>query len=592
MDQCARLRGEPAALNVCMCLHVASSVTRAQAYSKLQYDFPIVSAGALTALRTALAGGGVAALQQFPITAQLLNAVEEGARSRETKAVRTSRDEANCVAVHREYQLLAGVLLCVSLQQLLLADDVRADALLARLLVRASEYDDSVVPVVAGSPASAVEEPDDQCGSGSDSDWEAPLLASAATVDTGLGTPAFDSLASLPIAQRVDSKLLFAGTRLRYELVDAPGVWESLELSTALLGVLRALRARPRPCASSIRTCAARVLCERWTRAVDAELPAAMCLLAEEAADGGEEAVALPLLLLGRLALQASSSGSAAQGSYVGALWTQVHACMAPVVAPRAEQIAAAARGAPSTVSAEVDALGAVVSFYAAHAPGGVDTVGTTLLTVGVVRSIVALLPHADSAPLRRATILACAASPTVASYVAAVPLASAAVLQQANISDAERAVWPVVLAAPTAIDPETALLCMLLSEGASDAESGTSAPRAAVTETLLLLKDAMRAAGAGRRLWVAAGDVSAALRRLRHSLLARPMASSEPAAKESASEWGSRTEDSGASDLSATPTMPAQTTTKAQARCAAVLRAVKDVVALDEDGRLLCKSD
>jgi hypothetical protein len=594
-----------------------AAVTRAQAHAKLQYDFPLVSPEALAALQAALAAGGTAPLREFPITAQLLDAVEDGARSREHGVVASGPRGASApppasAVVQRAFQLLAGTLFGSALRQLVLADDERADALLGKLCLApavADETNEAAMPHVAAPLlVDAPETLADGAGSSSDSDWEPLQCGPPFGADFGPGAEAVDGAAALPLAQRVDAKLSSFGARLRYGLLDLPGVWDALDLSNTLLGVLQALRARPRPCASRLRQCVARALCDRWMRRLDSTLPEVMRLLAEDAASGDEQEAALPLWLLGcltaRLGSCADAQHAAASGD-PGALWSLVHACMGSVVAPRAEQLAAATRGAHSTAVADVlsqaDAVGDVVAFYVLQAPAGVDA-GSALLASGVIRSLVVLLPAAagslTSTALRRAALMACAAAPAVAAYAAAVPALGAA-MQHAGEGDALGALWLVVHAAPRARGAATQPVCTLLASATAEVAAGAP-PAAAALEMLLLLANMMRAAGAARPLWLPDGEIGVALRALRQALLSRSTAHVTAigvAATEAAIEPGDGavTEPNGAvvpvTGADITPPLSASAAhadsdlSKLQKRCAALLRAVKDVLALAQSG-------
>ncbi len=541
-------------------------------------------AEALLALQAALTSGGNAALREFPVTAQLLTAVDDGARSRAHTGVAGQSSAADAPggrcdgAVRQGFQRLAGALLGAALLQMVLADDERADALLAQLRLAPAALGDvgqaedaGAGPDVPRGPeppmplaAAAVE---DVCVSSSDSEWE-ELVACAPSRDGDVGCLAVDPGLALPLAQRVDAKLAWVGGRLRYELVDMPGVWDALGMSTVLLNVLRALRARPRPCAPSLRSLVLRTLCDRWTHALDSTVPVVLDMLAADAASGTEEEAAMPLLVLGHLAAHAAAV--AASESDANSLWSVVHASMSSVVAPRAQALAGAVSASPTAaaeVLLQIDPLSAVVSFYAMHGPGG-DTIGTCLLQTGVVRSIIALLTSgsgvATAAPLRRAALLACATAPNIASYMAAVPAFTGA-LQAGR--DATGVLWPLVLA--TAGSPTQAqALAGMLAAATADVTSG-NAPHAGAVEVLLLLKDAMSAAGAGRRLWCSGGNVASALHALYQALRTRSGAWASPGSTTAAAEL----------DSSAT------VASKMQVKCAALLRAVKDVLVMGDGG-------
>jgi hypothetical protein len=505
--------------------------------------------------------------------------------------------------VQRAFQLLAGALFGSALQQLVLADDERVDALLGRLYLApavADEVEEASPPIAAQAaplPADAVETLADD-GSSSDSDWEP--LQFGLPFGAEPGAHAVDGAAALPLAQRVDAKLSSIGARLRYGLLDLPGVWDTLDLSNTLLTVLQALRARPRPCASRLRLCVARALCDRWMRRLDSTLPEVMRLLAEDAPSGDEQEAALPLWLLGCLTARSGSatdSQHAAASGDPGALWSLVNACLGSVVGPRAEQLAAATRGAHSAAVADVlsqaEAVGDIVAFYVLKAPAGMDA-GSALLASGIIRSLVVLLPAAVGSPtstsLRRATLMACTAAPAVAAYVAAVPALGAA-MQLAGESDPPGALWLVVQAAPGARGAATQPVCNLLASATAEVVAGAP-PAATALELLALLKDMMRAAGAGRPLWLSEGEIGAALRALRQALLSRSTAHlnvTDVTAAAAAVQCGNgAVVPVNGADITPRGASAAHSdsdVSKLQKRCAALLRAVKDVLALGQSG-------
>ncbi len=276
-----------------------------------------------------------------------------------------------------------------------------------------------------------------------------------------------------------------------------------------LLDMLRALRDRPRACAPRVRVHIAQLLVERWScsaDAVDDSLPDALRLLTGDTAD--EKQVALPLWTLGKLTAQPRIAAS---------LWPHVHSCLEPVLAPQAEQLAALLRSrAADATTRAVDLaapLGDVVSFYALHAPGGVDA-GASLLRAGIVRTASALLATLDAPQLRRGVLLACAASPAAAAFMTAVPAAHA---HMQRAPGAIAALWPLVTASASGNSAASAPLCALLAE----AQTGEPAKQATALEALTLLLEAMRAAGAAQPLWRNDDATHAALQGLQAALRA-----------------------------------------------------------------------
>jgi hypothetical protein len=222
-------------------------------------------------------------------------------------------------------------------------------------------------------------------------------------------------------------------------------------------------------------------------------------------------------------------------------------AALVPLVAPAAEALVRAP-GA-SGADARCEALGTVLCCYALSAPAGTDP-GDVLLPCGVLRCLCALLLSAPQLPLqpaRRAVLLCAAASPGVASYAAAVPeLGMALTAGGASLA----ALWPLVMAAPSA-DGKAVLPAVELLSAATEALSSGGSLDAALL-TLQLLRSAAQAAGPGRLLWRREGEVAASLRTLHLALLTRPAVDDDAASEERA---------------------------KVQRKTAALLRCVKDVM-------------
>ena len=520
--------------------------TRAKAYRKLQYDFPLVAADELMALQAALLSGAGATAQRFPLTAALVSGVDEGARAAHGGAA--SRPESS--AVQRSFQFLAGALFGTVLQQLFLSDDESADALLRSYRLEAAEAAPEAAPAICALSTEPACAPDDAASS--DSDWDELLCAPVPA--GGASEAAADAALQFPLAQRVDAKLARIGARLRFELFDLPGVWEALGLSDVFLRLLQTLLARPRPCAGRLQALAVRMLCDRWMRALDPTLPAVLQLLAsDDAAD------LTPIWLLSCLCARAHDDDSAGTAA---TLWVHVHASWSSVVMPCAQRLAVAAYAPPSATARQrslddAEPLALVLAFYARHAPGGLD-IGDLLLPTGVFRNFVALLDAGDllpsRAPLRRAVLLSCCASPAVAAYATAVPAVPAFLLQD----DAHAIVWALLQTAPT-----YERLQQLVSSATASVSDGLAPPSLAL-ETALLLRDALLTAGTGRVLLPAA-QLSSALKDLQAALLAR-LAARLAIAADSDGHGSTRT---------------SEAVDKVHTKCAALLKALKDILTL-----------
>jgi hypothetical protein len=502
-----------------------------------------VAADELMALHAALLGGAAAAAQRFPLTAALVIGVDEGARA----AHAASRPEAS--AVQRGFQFVAGALFGTVLQQLLLSDDESADALLRSYRFEAAPEAASVAPALAAEPACEVASGSEDAAT-SDSDWEE---LQAAVAPGGASGEAVDAALQLPLAQRVDAKLERIGARLRFELFDVPGVWEALGLSDVYLRMLQTLLVRPRPSAGRLQSLTVRMLCDRWMRALDPTLPAVLQLLAsDDAAD------LTPIWLLSCLCARAHDDDSVGKAS---TLWVHVHASWSGAVMSCAQRLAVAACAPPSATARQralddAEPLALVLAFYARHAPGGLD-VGDLLLPSGVFRNFVALLDAGDrlpsSAPLRRAVLFSCCASPAVAAYASAVPAVSV-FLQN---DDAHAIVWALLQPAPA-----YARLQQLVSSATATVSDGQAPPSLAL-ETAVLLRDALLTAGAGRVLLPAA-QLGSALKELQAALLSR---------------LGARL--LAAADTDGTARTTDEAVDKVHTKCAALLKTLKDILAL-----------
>jgi len=233
-------------------------------------------------------------------------------------------------------------------------------------------------------------------------------------------------------------------------------------------------------------------------------------------------------------------------------VWPLLHSALPGCVAGGAERLAAAAAAAARGGGADpLDAavsLGALLSFYALHAPGGADA-GAEAARCGLLRSAAAALAAAPEPPppLRRGLLLLAAASPAAAAFLAAVPGAHARLGARGC---AEGGLWPLVVAGGEAPG------CAARLAEALEAQSP------AAPEALALLLAAMRCGGAARRLWRPGGEVHSALLGLQAALR-------RAAAEGEADEAGAA----------------ASAGAKAAARAAALRHGLKEVLALGGGG-------
>ena len=375
-------------------------------------------------------------------------------------------------------------------------------------------------PACAAEEEGAGEREEAQSDAGSDdSDWE-PLHASSAHATHPAPAPS-----DQPPPAAVQAKLRWLVEKAEHRCFELSGVWKEAGLSQTLLQLLQTSSALEDAAAvAAVQSACAAAFAERWcaearARAqVDETLPAVLQALQGEAG--------LSLWALGRLCSAAGGGGGWEEGAEdvagpaaAAAVWPHVHACLDVVVAPQAERLASAAstlrraldRGGAQTPShgAELDAaasLGRLIAFYATHAPGGADA-GEQLLRCGALRSAAAALSSSPTPlpALRRGVLLVAAASAPACAFVAAVPGCAAALGAEGC---AEGGVWPLIRDGGTG--EATRLIEALQPESA------------ALPETLSLLREAMRCAGSGRRLWRTGDAVHAALLRLQAWLRAQ----------------------------------------------------------------------
>ena len=511
-----------------------------------------MTADELQALQLQLQSDAAAVTQRFPVTALLVGAVDEGARAAQGSAA--SRPEST--AVQRGFQLVAGALFGTVLQRLLLSDDENADSLLLSYRLSLMEPEDVAPAAYVPAAEPAHESSNGSQDALSDSDWDelqAPLGPGGALVEP------IDACLKLPLAQRVDAKLAHIGSRLRFELFDLPGVWETLGLSEVFFRLLQTLLARPRPCAARLQSLTVRLLCDRWMRALDPTLPAVLQLLVSD-----EAAELTPIWLLSCLCARAHDDESASAAA-TATLWVHVHASWSNVVMPCAQRLSAAACAPPSAPVRQrelddAEPLALVLAFYAKHAPGGVN-VGDLLLPTGVFRNLVSLLDAGDrlpsSAPVRRAVLLSCCASPSVNAFAFAVPAVSAFVQHD----DAHAMVWALLQAAPV----HDRLQELVISATATVAEG--LAPPALALDTALLLKDALFTAHGTGRVLLPGAALPSSFRGLQAALLGRLGSRLVNAADRNEDERE--------------PTRTTEAADKVHMKCAALLKVLKEILAL-----------
>jgi len=191
----------------------------AAAWRKLQYDYPLLSAGEVDELSFALRGGGAAALRELPLTEPLARAAAEGA------ARAAAPDQ---LPLRRAYQRLAAQLFAATPLLLLREGEAAAAALLQRLHLppEEAEAEASEESAAAAERGEAGEEAAErEAGGGSDSDDWQPLHAAPAREPPPPPPP--------PPPAPVPAKLRWLAERLRFECVDLGGLWREAGLTGA-----------------------------------------------------------------------------------------------------------------------------------------------------------------------------------------------------------------------------------------------------------------------------------------------------------------------------------------------------------------------
>ena len=399
--------------------------------------------------------------------------------------------------------------------------------------------------------------------SDSDSDWE-PLEGDPsssrgfdgfASASFGSRPPFDDPLARMSTGDRVDFKLADLLGRASYGCFDgaddastaaaasrAASTWDASRLSTTATEMTETFaREVARPNRRALRAIPARLLRERWAVAgppaggdavsrvlsalgFDATRDAPSISVSTSSADptgfGGDddedlalETLAYLCVRLGGVAL-GDAHANADVDARARAMWRHVDASLAATAA-RFGRLATTRDVDDPAWRRRVGMCSLIVAFHAARAAGNAR-VGDTLTRTGAMRAAAVVFtlpgyaaePHAEA--LRRLTLVAAAAAPEAAKYLAAVPGFRDAVEGDAFGPDgacaAHGALWALLL--PTD-DPESAESACASRLAPLVARDGTVALAA-----LGLLRATQSAAKArGRTLWRVGGAIDATLR-------------------------------------------------------------------------------
>ena len=399
--------------------------------------------------------------------------------------------------------------------------------------------------------------------SDSDSDWE-PLEGDPsssrgfdgfASASFGSRPPFDDPLARMSTGDRVDFKLADLLGRASYGCFDgaddastaaaasrAASTWDASRLTATATEMTETFaRAVARPNRRALRAIPARLLRERWAVAgppvggdavsrvlsalgFDATRDAPSISVSTSSADptgfGGDddedlalETLAYLCVRLGGVAL-GDAHANADVDARARAMWRHVDASLAATAA-RFGRLATTRDVDDPAWRRRVGMCSLIVAFHAARAAGNAR-VGDTLTRTGAMRAAAVVFtlpgyaaePHAEA--LRRLTLVAAAAAPEAAKYLAAVPGFRDAVEGDAFGPDgacaAHGALWALLL--PTD-DPESAESACASRLAPLVARDGTVALAA-----LGLLRATQSAAKArGRTLWRVGGAIDATLR-------------------------------------------------------------------------------
>jgi len=567
-----------------------SELARA-AHDKLQYDFPIVTPRELDALTRAIESDPDA----HPITAPLVDAAVEGA-SKPAPADHPEDSTAARGTLRCAYQrLCAEVTVRVPHRLLALSDD-DADRALARYRPRVERRDDDRDPNpsdILDHRTPPEDEPPREhepssethsetlADSDSDSDWE-PLEGDASsrrardafassTAPLESHPPLDDALARMSTGDRVDFKLAALLGRASYGCFDgvddarasptdpsssaSASAWDASRLTTTATAMTETLaRAVARPNRRALRAIPVRLLRERWAVAGPpargdfvARVLSALGFDATRDPDptgfGGDDDETLALETLAYLCVRlggvalGDAHANADVDERARAMWRHVDASLAATAARFAR--AATARDANDFAwRRRIATCSLIVAFYAARAAGNAR-VGDVLTRTGAMRAAAvaftlpgyAAEPHAEA--LRRLTVVAAAAAPEAAEYLAAVPGFRDVVQGDAfgpeGACAAHGALWALLLPKdakdPAKEDPAKDSAKELLSTTPESAESAESA--CATRLAPLVAKDGSGALAAlrvlraaqfaaktrGRTLWRVGGAIDGTLR-------------------------------------------------------------------------------
>ncbi|PSC75105.1 hypothetical protein C2E20_1718 [Micractinium conductrix] len=524
-------------------------------WSKLQFDFPVVSAEELTALAAEYADG-----KRTQVSARFLQVLREAAVApppgagdapAPSSSAAPDGDAAASATANAElaplYQRLYAAAVLGALRSCLEAPDPSAAAQLAGLAPQAADLAaqgggvleealEAGAAGTSGSEAAPQIERELRASRQEDDDSvEYELLEPAAALPEQQQRPAAGSGvhataagqggAALPSAADLPELLAQLAGHLSYHCISDAAAWRELRLMQCLAGCLATARR------------------DRAPVELEAALPALLDALAIPGGGGGggsnssnsskQDAAAaaaaaeLALSVAVTLAGQVSSPGARRH------LWAAVHARLLPVAAAQLEaaqvSLARAAR-ASADAPLSLQQLYAValpcqlLYFYVLEAPrvGGSSSGGSStqlqeaFLKGGLLRALVLLFcqlgaePGAE--PLRCALLLACGAAQPLAEWAAAVPGFAAAVatpmLAPGGASALHGALWRLLLGGGGG---ELAALL-------GDAEPADKVP--GLYQALQLMADLQAVSRRPTPLW--GGDMEAALRTLGGTLRTR----------------------------------------------------------------------
>ncbi|GAQ86588.1 hypothetical protein KFL_002980110 [Klebsormidium nitens] len=532
----------------------------ADAYENLCFDFPLVDKDALDALGLVIKSNlAVTGRISFPITPRFVAGLSHLARpaapSQLGEDANTPGNDSQGQAkgpVSDQSIALATILSCVLVVSpshalaTALTDD--GGALRALLGTYRSAGPTAGVPqelaseTLTQSNEAAIDEGHDQpdpLPEDDDSDWE-PLEEGL----SGAKPPYPDPLLPPPddgralTWQELIGRLADLASHTRYEALICSAVWAdpTLRLVPSILDLLAGLQACGRHHAVDV------------TAATRPYLALLVDRLAADSANGGSDSIAtvVPRVLttltssqpgdpsLAPAFLSSLVARLAARPTAHPLLWPAVQEAL-PMLAAHAQTVLGTKTERGHDWLAEVEAVMIVLTFYVEAAPGNAD-IGPPLLQSGLLRDSLALFAAAAAAPpaeqLRRFLLFACAASPVVARFAAAVPTflattTSEAFLDARGPASLHAAIWPLVLPrAATSLAGAEDRAAALVREPAQ-AWTGGEDPDAIMLAGALgrlhrflsLLQSVVRAAPANRAVWTKGGPLEHALKECAASL-------------------------------------------------------------------------